>query len=153
MVDDAGPVPTHEWATHSAPDFLALQVPPVPIVGDDGEAHDAFKALLDRRGFRLVVRDDDLGLGASSGCLLTRTGPTSLELLVTVGPRVGASRMALTDLDPDWVDRVVAAGHVPVLFVDAAVRPDGTTDRESLRADIEAGGVLGALVPSSPASD
>ena len=139
----------YQWAVHSAPDFLALQLPPVPVVEGDS-AHDALKALLVRRGFAVVTPGDDLGLRPSSGCLLTRTGPASLELLVTVGPRVGASRFPLTGLDPAWVERTVDAGHAAVLVVETAVGPDSTTDREALRADVEAGGVLGALVPSSP---
>jgi hypothetical protein len=148
VTDDAQGGPTYEWATHSEPDFLALQVPPVPVaVG--GRAQDALKSLLLTRGFRAVTEGDELGLGASNGCLLTCTDPTTFELLVTIGPRVGASRMLLTGLDPAWVGRVVAAGHAGVLVVDSAVLSDGTTSREALRADVEAGGVLGALVPSS----
>ena len=147
----------YQWAVHSSPDFLALQLPPVPVVDGD-RAHDALKALLTRRGFATVAPGgDDLGLRPSSGCLLTRTGPASMELLVTIGPRVGASRFPLTGLDPAWVERAVDAGHAAVLVVETSVRPAqdpaddtaGTTDRASLRADIEAGGVLGALVPSS----
>lgn len=141
----------YQWAVHADPDFLALQLPPVPVVDGDGDgAHDALKALLTRRGFALVTEGDDLGLRPSSGCLLTRTGPASMELLVTVGARVGASRFPLTALDPAWVERTVDLGHAAVLVVESAVGPDSTTDREALRADVEAGGVLGALVPSSP---
>lgn len=148
MSEQAQSGPAYEWAVHTEPDFLALQVPPVPLeVG--GGARDALKTLLGQRGFRPVTQADELGLRASNGCLLTRTAPTELELLVTIGPRVGATRMALTGLDPQWVERVVAMGHVPVLVVDTAVRPDGTTSRDALRADLDAGGVLGALVPSS----
>jgi hypothetical protein len=149
--EEAQPGPTYEWATHSEPDFLALQLPPVPVVEGGGRAHDALKALFVQRGFRAVTEGDDLGLQPSNGCLLTRAGATALELLVTVGPRVGASRMTLTELDPAWVARVVAAGHVAVLIVDSAVGADGTTSRASVRRDVEAGGVLGALVPAAPA--
>jgi hypothetical protein len=147
MSDDARP--TYEWATHSEPDFLALQVPPVPVADGEGGARDALKALLRQRGFRPVAEGDDLGLQPSNGCLLTRTDATSLELLVTVSPRVGASRMALSDLDAAWVGRAVAGGHVAVLVVDSAVGADGTTSRARVRRDVEAGGVLGALVPTS----
>jgi hypothetical protein len=145
--DDARP--TYEWATHSEPDFLALQLPPVPVEDGDGGARDGLKVLLGQRGFHVIAEGDDLGLQASNGCLLTRTDATTLELLVTVGPRVGASRMTLTGLDPVWVERAVAAGHVAVLVVDSAVGADGTTSRARVRRDIEAGGALGALVPSS----
>ena len=148
MSDDAQAGETYEWATHSEPDFLALQVPPVPVnVG--GGAQDALKALLVQRGFRAVTEGDELGLGAANGCLLTRTDATTVELLLTIGPRVGASRMELTDLDPAWVARAVASEHAAVLVVDSAVLPGGATSREALRADVAAGGVLGALVPCS----
>jgi hypothetical protein len=143
------PEPAYQWATHSTPDFLALQVPPVPVVVGDRRAQDALKLLLGQRGFKPVTEDDELGLGASNGCLLTQTGPASLELLVTIGARVGATRLPIDRLDPAWVERVVAAGHVALLVVDSAVRADGTTSRADLRRDVEAGGVLGALVPSS----
>jgi hypothetical protein len=134
--------PTYEWATHAEPDFLALQVPPVPLPDGLG---DGFKALLGQRGFEPVVEGAELG--PSSGCLLTPTGPASAELLITVGPRVGASRMPLTGLDPAWLERVVASGHVALLVVETAVA-DGTTSRAALQRDTEAGAVLGALVPA-----
>lgn len=149
MTEQTQPAWTHEWATHTEPDFLALQLPPVPVADGGGGAQDAFRTLLAQRGFRAVTEGDELGLRPSNGCLLTRTDARSLELLVTIGPRVGASRMPLPGLDQAWVARVVEAGHVAVLVVDSAVRDDGTTTREGLRRDVEAGGVLGALVPTS----
>lgn len=38
-----------------------------------------------------------------------------------------------------------------MLLVEAAVRPDGTTSREDLRRDVDAGVVLAALVPTAQA--
>jgi hypothetical protein len=148
-VESVSDEPAYQWATHTEPDFLALQLPPAPVAVGERRAQDAIRLLLGQRGFRAVTEDDELGLGAANGCLLTQTGPASVELLVTVGARVGATRFPLTSLDPAWVERVVGAAHVAVLVVDSAVRPDGTTTREGLRRDIGAGGVVGALVPVS----
>jgi hypothetical protein len=152
-VDDTSPPPSpgYTWAAHAEPDFLALQVPPAPVVSAGG-VYDALRALLGQRGFEVVTADDELGLRAANGCLLTQTSPTSFDLLVTVGPRAGATRMALTGLDPAWVERVVATRHVPVLLVESAVE-DGATDRDRVRRDVAAGAVLGALVPASAPED
>jgi hypothetical protein len=140
------PDPDYRWATHSDPDFLVLQLPPAPVV-KDGVAHDAMKALFAQRGFRPVEEADRLDLRAANGCSLTRTGPSSAELLVAIGQVVGASRIPLTGLDPGWLERTVSAGHAGVLLADAAIDDDGTTSRELLRRDVDAGGVRAALVP------
>ncbi|SDD15268.1 hypothetical protein [Nocardioides lianchengensis] len=136
----------YRWATHADPDFLVLQLPPVPVV-HESVAHDAMKALFAQRGFRPVDEADRLDLRAANGCALTRTGLTDLELLVAIGEQVGASRIPLTDLDPAWLDRAVALGHAAVLVADASIADDGSTSRELLRRDVEAGGVRAALVP------
>lgn len=135
----------YRWATHADPDFLALQLPPAPVVRGD-VAHDAMKTLFAQRGFRPVDEAERLDLRAANGCSFTRTGPGSAELLVAIGDRVGASRIPLTDLDQDWLGRVVTAGQVAVLLTEAAVAEDGTTSRELLRRDVDAGVVRAALV-------
>ena len=145
MTEEPRVEPQLRWAVHSGPDLLALQLPPVPASA--GGAHDAMKALFVRRGFRPVAEADELDLEGSNGCALTRLGPASAELLVTIGARVGASRIPLTGVDPAWLERAVGAGQAAVLLVEAAVRDDGTTTREDLRRDAAAGGVLAALVP------
>lgn len=140
----------YRWATHADPDLLVLQLPPAPVVRED-TAYDAMKSLFAQRGFRPVEATDRLDLRAANGCSFTRTGPDAAELLVAIGPRVGASRIPLTSLDPSWLDRAVAAEQVAVVLTDAAIDDDGATGRELLRRDAEAGGVRAALVPvSSP---
>lgn len=136
----------YRWATHSGPDFLVLQLPPAPVF-TAGAAHDAMKALFAQRGFRPVEEAERLDLRAANGCSLTRTGPQAAELLVAIGTVTGASRIPLTDLDEDWLSRVVAEGHAAVLLADAAIGADGSTSRELLRRDVDAGGVRAALVP------
>jgi hypothetical protein len=139
-------VSDYRWATHDDPDFLALQLPPAPVVRGE-VAHDAMKALFAQRGFRAVEEAERLDLRAANGCSFTRTGADAAELLVAIGERVGASRIPLTGLDPVWLDRVLAADQVAVLLTDAAVTDDGTTTRELLRRDVDAGGVRAAWVP------
>ena len=148
MTDEPRVEPELRWAVHSGPDFLALQLPPVPATSGGG-AHDAMKALFARRGFRPVAEADELDLAGSNGCALTRLGPASAELLVTIGARVGASRIPLVGVDPAWLERAVEVGQAAVLLVESAVRDDGTTTREELRRDVAAGGVLAALVPAA----
>ncbi|SDR72784.1 hypothetical protein SAMN04488570_0177 [Nocardioides scoriae] len=149
MTDLPAPDRRIRWATHTGPDFLVLQLPPVPVVEGD-RARDAMKTLLERRGFRPVVETDDLELEPANGCALTRTGEEEAELLLRIGAD-GASRIPLTDLDRAWLARVVEQGQAAVLLVEAAVRPDGTTSREDLRRDVDAGVVLAALVPTAQA--
>lgn len=150
MTDAPQESPAYQWAINTEPDFLVLQFPPVPVAAGAG-AQDAMKALLALRGFRSVTEADELDLRAANGCLLTRLGPASAELLITIGERVGASRIPLPDVDPAWLERAVDAGHAGVVVVSSAVRLDGTTTKEALRRDIDAGGVLAALVPSADA--
>ena len=134
------------WATHAQPDFLVLQLPPVPVVSDTG-ARDAMRALLAQRGFRPVSETDDLDLRPANLCALTRLGPASAELLITIGERVGASRIPLEGVDPAWLERVVKEGQAAVLAVESAVGADGTTSRQAIRRDVDAGAVVAALVP------
>lgn len=141
--------PEIRWATHARPDFLVLQLPPVPVVSGD-RSRDAMKTLLTQRGFRPVVQTDDLDLQPANGCALTRLGATGAELVLRIGA-AGASRIPLTDLDPGWLDRAVREGQAAVLLAEAAVRADGTTSREDLRRDVDAGVVLAALVPTAAA--
>ena len=153
MNDETAIAPSYQWATTARPDVLVLQLPPVPG-GIAGGAHDAMKALFARRGFQPIATPDDLDLPAANGCLLTRRGPSHAEVLVTIGEAVGASRIPLAQVDDAWLDRVVGDGLVPVLVVDTAVDATldaelghgSTTSPDRLRRDIEAGGVLGALV-------
>ncbi len=152
MTDVPQPSPELRWATNTDPDFLVLQLPPVPATTGGG-AHDAMKALFVRRGFRPIHETDELDLRAANGCALTRLGPVGAELLVTIGDRVGASRIPLNGIDPAWLERVVEAGHAGVLLVESAVRDDGTTTREDLRRDVVAGAVLAALVPTRDADE
>jgi hypothetical protein len=142
------PTPDYRWAINAEPDFLVLRLPPVPVSADGG-SHDAMKALFARRGFQQISEADELDLGPANGCSLTRVDPTSAELLVRIGDSVGASRIPLPDIDSAWLARVIDNGHAAVLVVDTAVRADGTTTKEDLRRDIDAGGVLAALVPSA----
>jgi len=146
--DGEQPTPGYRWATHAKPDFLVLQLPPLPIRSGGG-TRDALKALFALRGFVSVEQTDELDLQPASGCLLTRLSPTSAELLVTISERMGASRIALVDLDPEWLTRAVQSGDTAVLVVESAVSEDGTTSRDDLRRDATAGGVLAGLVPSS----
>jgi len=148
--DDGGedaPATRVRWATHTEPDFLALQL--------DGSAsglpgsRDAMRALLQLRGFTVLPASDELALTAASGCSLTRTGPTSAELLVRVSARVGATSVPLVGLDPTWLTTAVVAGQAAVLLTTTAVAADGTTSRDALRRDVEAGGVLAALVATA----
>jgi hypothetical protein len=141
--------PEVRWATHAGPDFLVLQLPPVPVVQGDG-AHDAMKKLFALRGFRTVVQTDDLDLRPANGCALTRTGRTRAELLLRLGDQ-GASRIPMHGLDRAWLARAVKAGHAAVLLAEAAVGAAGTVTREDLRRDVDAGVVLAALVPAGEA--
>lgn len=141
------PAPGYRWATHAEPDFLVLQLPALPI-RTGGGSRDAMKALLTMRGFVGLEQTDELELRPANGCLLTRSGPTSAELLVSISERMGASRISLDGLDAAWLARAVATGDTAVLVVESAVADDGTTTREELRRDAAAGGVLAALVPS-----
>jgi len=145
--EGGGPTTRVRWATHAAPDFLALQLDGA-TGGPDG-ARDAMRALLEMRGFTVLPASDELALEAASGCSLTRTGPASAELLVRVSARVGATSVPLVGLDPDWLAAAVDAGQSAVLLTTSAVSADGTTSREALRRDVEAGGVLAALVPTA----
>lgn len=146
MSDDQ-PAPGYRWATHAKPDFLVLQLPALPI-RTGGGARDAMKALLTMRGFVGLEQTDELDLRPANGCLLTRLGPTSAELLVTISERMGASRIALEGLDAEWLARAVDGGDTAVLVVESAIADDGSTTRAELRRDAAAGGVLAALVPS-----
>ena len=145
------PAPDHRvrWATHRSPDFLVLQLPPVPVVSGD-RPRDAMRTLFERRGFHAVAPTFELDLQPANGCALTRTGPDSAELLLRIGVD-GASRVPLTDLDGAWLTRAVTQGQAAVLLAEAAVGEDGTTTREALRRDAEAGAVLAALVPVADA--
>lgn len=141
--------PDYRWATVSAPDVLVLQLPPV-ATGQVGEI-DAMRSLLGRRGFGPIARADDLDLRPANGCLLTRRGETDAELLLRIGES-GASRIPLSGLDPAWLTRVVGDGLAAVLAVEDAIAEDRTTSRDLLLRDVEAGGVLGALVPCGDAA-
>lgn len=147
MTDVPRPTPDYRWAINVEPDFLVLQL---PVVAGGGSA-DSLKALFARRGFRALAETDELDLRPANGCLLTRVDQRSAELLVTISDRVGASRIPLTGIDPAWLARVVDDGHAGVLVVATAVRADGTTTKEDLRRDVDAGVVLAALVPSAGA--
>lgn len=147
MTDDSA-APGYRWAAHAKPDFLVLQLPPLPI-RTGGGARDALKALFVLRGFVAVEQADELDLQPANGCLLTRLTPTSAELLVSISARMGASRIALSDLDPQWLARAVESGDTAVLVVESAVADDGTASQDDLRRDAAAGGLLAALVPSS----
>ncbi len=141
--------PEVRWATHVGPDFLVLQLPPVPVVRGDA-AHDAMKKLFGLRGLRAVVQTDDLELQPANGCALTRVGRTRAELLLRVGEQ-GASRIPMHGLDRAWLARAVKEGHAAVLLTEAAVSADGAVTREDLRRDVDAGVVLAALVPAGDA--
>lgn len=141
--------PEVRWATHARPDFLVLQLPPVPVVDGDA-AHDAMKKLFALRGFQPVVQTDDLELQPANGCALTRTGRTRAELLLRLGEQ-GVSRIPLHGLDRAWLARAVDQGHAAVLLAEAAVGADGTVTREDLRRDVDAGVVMAALLPAADA--
>ncbi|WP_139978334.1 hypothetical protein [Nocardioides litoris] len=136
------------WSTHADPDFLVLQPAPVPAVSD-GRPVDVLRELFARRGFRPVAEAERLDLGASSGCLLSRGDDGEVALLVTISERAGATRFALPGLDPEWWARAVQVGHAAVLVSSAALGLEGPVDRDQLRADVEAGGVVAALVPAA----
>jgi len=147
-VTDAQPSPDYRWATNTEPDFLVLQLPVLPVV-DEAGPRDAMRSLFALRGFLSVSGTDQLDLQASNGCLFTRLGPQQAELLVTISEQVGVSRIPMHDLDPAWLTRVVENAHVGVLLVSTAVLEDGTTTKDDLRRDVDAGVVTAALVPSS----
>ena len=141
--------PEVRWATHAGPDFLVLQLPPVPVVEGDS-AHDAMKKLFAVRGFQPVVQTDDLELQPANGCALTRVGRTRAVLLLRLGEDE-VSRIPLHGLDRAWLARAVTQGHAAVLLAEAAVGPDGTVTREHLRRDVDAGAVMAALVAAGDA--
>ena len=145
MSTEAGP--THRWTTHDQPDFLVLQPAPAPAIRD-GRPVDVLRELLGRRGFAKVEPGDDLGLRPARGCLLTRGTDGEVALLVTLSETAGATRFVLPGLDASWWERAVSAEHAAVLVSTAAVSTEGVATRDDLRADIEAGGVVAALVPT-----
>ena len=132
--------PTLSAATHSSPDFLALQ-----LTAPDARVVEAMRGLFAVHGFDPVVESDDLDLRPARGCLLTRVDLVDAELLLTVGSS-GASRIPLTGLDPGWLERAVTDAQAAVLLVASAVR-DGAVSRAALRSDVDDGVVLAALVP------
>jgi hypothetical protein len=141
-------LPDLRWSVHADPDFLMLQPAPVPAVAH-GRPVDVVRELLARRGFRPVERAERLDLGASSGCLLSRGDDGEVGLLVTISERAGATRFVLPGLDPDWWARAVATGHAGVLVTTSTLAEgESALDREALRRDVEAGGVVAALVPA-----
>lgn len=129
--------PRYEWATHTGPDFLVVQ-----LTGTD---QTAIRTLFATRGFRTVVETDDLDLRPSNGCLLTRLADSEAELLVTVGAS-GASRIPLPGIDATWLARAVTTGHAAVLLATSAIRDGGVT-KDDLTTDVESGHVLAALLP------
>jgi hypothetical protein len=146
-VSEAASQPDHTWATHDDPDLLLLQLAPVPTIAG-GEPVDVLRALLVRRGFGPLAPGEEVDLRPANGCLLQPAAAGGAELLLVVG-EAGATRIALPDLDPAWWERAVAAGQAAVLVVRTAVLPDGTTTRDDLRRDVDAGVVIAALVPAA----
>lgn len=139
--------PGYLWAIHADPDLVVVQFPLVPVFAGD-EPRDAMRTLLERRGFQPVSRVPELDLRPANGCAVTGTGPGHAELVIRLADDGRASRIPLPHGDPAWGARVHEAGQVPVLVTVAAVDDDGTTTRERLQRDVEAGGVLAALVPA-----
>ena len=147
MTRTSDPAPDYRWATHADPDLLVVQLPVLAVV-EVGRAHDAMKALFRRRGFKAVTRLDGLKPPVASGVALTRVDDENAELLVHVGDAVGASRIPIPHRDPAWAGRVFGAGQVTVLVADAAVADDGSITEDRLQREVEAGGVLAAVVPA-----
>jgi hypothetical protein len=143
------PEPTrgYRWAIRADPEFLVVQLPPLAVVGG-GQAHDAMKALFLRRGFQGVSRLDELRPPVANGVALTRVDDDAAELLLHVGDSVGASRIPIPHGDPAWASRVFSAGQITVLITNAAVADDGSITDDRLQRDVDAGGVLAAVVPA-----
>jgi hypothetical protein len=141
------PPPSYKWAIHTDPEFLAVQLPTLAVVGG-GQAHDALKALFRRRGFQGVSRLDGLRPPVANGVALTRVDDDVAELLLQVGDTVGASRIPIPHHDPAWASRVFSAGQITVLITNVAVADDGSITDDRLQRDVEAGGVLAAVVPA-----
>ena len=147
MTENPEPTQGYTWATNSAPDFLLVQLPPLAVVAS-GRVHDALKALFRRRGFQGVSRLDELNPPVANGSALTRVDDDTAELVVRVGDTVGVSRIPIPHHDPAWSSRVFGEGAIPVLITEAAVAADGSMTQDRLERDVEAGGVLAAIVPA-----
>jgi hypothetical protein len=147
MTENPEPTQGYTWATNSAPDFLVVQLPPLAVVAS-GRVHDALKALFRRRGFQGVSRLDELNPPVANGSALTRVDDDTAELVVRVGDTVGVSRIPIPHHDPAWSSRVFGEGAIPVLITEAAVAADGSMTQDRLERDVEAGGVLAAMVPA-----
>jgi hypothetical protein len=147
VTETSEPTQGYQWAIHSDPDFLVVQLPPLAVVSN-GLAHDALKALFRQRGFRGVSSLDELKPPVANGVALTRVDEDSAELVVRVGDAVGVSRIPIPHRDQAWASRVFAAGELPLLITEAAIASDGSATDDRLRRDVEAGGVLAAVVPA-----
>jgi hypothetical protein len=147
MTENPEPAQGYTWATSSAPDFLVVQLPPLAVVAS-GRVHDAMKALFRRRGFQGVSGLDRLNPPVANGSALTRMDDDNAELVIRVGDTVGVSRIPIPHHDPAWSSRVFGAGAIPVLITEAAVAADGSMTQDRLERDVEAGGVLAAMVPA-----
>jgi hypothetical protein len=147
VTETSEPIQGYQWAIHSDPDFLVVQLPPLAVVAN-GLAHDAMKALFKHRGLRGVSSLDELKPPVANGVALTRVDEDNAELVVRVGDAVGVSRIPIPHRDQDWASRVFTAGEIPLLITEAAIANDGSTTDDRLRRDVEAGGVLAAVVPA-----
>lgn len=139
------PAPSYRWAVATDPDRLVVQF--TPVASRAGEGFDAVRRLFAVRGFRPVSPEVVLRPPAAHGCVLQPLGEDRAELIVEIGPRVGASRVPVPHGDPAWAGRVGEAQQVLVLLAEATLDADGELDEERLAADTAAGGVSCALVP------
>lgn len=147
MTETPEPTRGYRWAIHTEPELLAVQLPALAVVGGR-QAHDAMKALFRRRGFQEVSRLDELRPPVANGVALTRVDDETAELLLHVGDSVGASRIPIPHRDPAWASRVFSAGQLTVLITNMAVADDGSITDDRLQRDVDAGGVLAAVVPA-----
>lgn len=143
-LDEAGD-PGYRWAIGSDPDAVYVQL---PVVGAPGGAHDAMRRLFSLRGFSGVAADDPAaGAEVANGCVLAREDDERAVLVVTIGERVGVTRIPVPHGDVAWSARVFGAGQVLVVLTEDAIE-DAAVTPERLAGDAAAGGLSAALVPA-----
>lgn len=143
--DPADEDPGYQWAVGTEPDTVYVQLPPV---GSPAGATDAMRQLFSLRGFAGVGADDPAaGAGVANGCALVREDDRTAVLVVTIGERVGVTRIPVPHGDPAWSHRVFGEGRVLVVLTGDAV-VEGAVTSEGLRRDAAAGGLNAAVVPA-----